>query len=207
MEQKINYQLELDKLIKSLSDKENIPHLLLHACCAPCSSYTLMYLSEYFDITVLFYNPNISTDTEYNKRAAELIRFIEENNYKNKVTYIQEDYDSSEFYDAVKGLHDCPEGGERCFVCYELRLRKSLEVAEKHGCDYYCTTLSISPHKNAAKINEIGYRLAEESDVCWLPSDFKKKNGFKISTELSEKHNLYRQNYCGCVFSKNQISK
>ena len=119
---------------------------------------------------------------------------------------IQEEYNSSEFYDAVKGLSDCPEGGERCFICYELRLRKSLKTAEELGCDYYCTTLSISPHKNAAKINEIGNRLAADSDVCWLPSDFKKKNGFKISTELSEKHNLYRQNYCGCIFSKNKSS-
>ncbi len=207
MEHKINYQLELDKIIKQVSEEDNIPHLLLHACCAPCSSYTLMYLSEYFDITVLFYNPNIYTDAEYNKRAAELIRFINENKYKNKVSYIQSEYDPSEFYDAVKGFEACPEGGDRCFICYELRLRKALMEAEKLGCDYYCTTLSISPHKNAAKINEIGCRLATDSDVHWLPSDFKKKNGFKISTELSDKYNLYRQNYCGCVYSKKEISK
>lgn len=203
---KINYQKELDKLLDKLSDRNDILHLLLHGCCAPCSSYVLMYLSEYFDITVLFYNPNISTNEEYIKRSKELKRFIGENSYKNKIDYIEADYNPEEFYDAVKGYEKCSEGGERCFLCYELRLLKALKEARRLNCDYYCTTLSISPHKNAAKINEIGYRLAQDSSVLWLPSDFKKKNGFKISTELSKKHNLYRQDYCGCVFSKNSIN-
>ena len=197
----INYQKELDKLIEQIGDN-NSKKLLLHACCAPCSSYCLMYLSQYFEITVLFYNPNINSESEYVKRAEELKRFIGEMEFKNKVDYIDFDFIPDEFYSEVKGLENCAEGGERCFVCYELRLDRTAAYAKENKYDYFCTTLSISPLKNSAKINEIGYKLAEKYNVEWLPSDFKKKNGFKTSVELSKKYNLYRQNYCGCVFSK-----
>ena len=197
----INYQKELDKLLDQIGDN-NSKKLLLHACCAPCSSYCLMYLSQYFEITVLFYNPNINSESEYVKRAEELKRFIGEMEFKNKVDYIDFDFIPDEFYSEVKGLENCAEGGERCFVCYELRLDRTAAYAKENKYDYFCTTLSISPLKNSAKINEIGYKLAEKYNVEWLPSDFKKKNGFKTSVELSQKYNLYRQNYCGCVFSK-----
>lgn len=197
----VNYQRELDKLISKISSENVTPKLMLHACCAPCSSYCLVYLSEYFDITVLFYNPNINTETEYKKRADELKRMISEMEFCHHVDYIDFDYDSGEFYSAVKGLESCEEGHERCFECYKLRLEKAAEYAAAGNYDYFCTTLSISPLKNAAKINEIGYDLSEKYGVSWLPSDFKKKNGYKASVELSEKYGLYRQNYCGCVFS------
>lgn len=197
----INFQKELDKLIDEISMKNITPKLMLHACCAPCSSYCLVYLSEYFDITVLFYNPNINTEIEYIKRADELKRLISEMEFRKKVDYIDLDYDPAEFYSTVRGLEDCEEGRERCFQCYRLRLERTAKCAHAGNYDYFCTTLSISPLKNATKINEIGYMLSEKYGVKWLPSDFKKKNGFKTSVELSEKYNLYRQNYCGCVFS------
>lgn len=196
----INYQKELDKLLDNLSDNETTD-IMLHACCAPCSSYCIEYLSEYVNIIVFFYNPNISSDTEYIKRAAELKRLIRESSYKNKVTYIEADYEPDEFYNTVKGYEACPEGGERCFICYEQGLRRTAKEAVKHNCRYFCSTLTISPLKSAAKINEIGIKIAEEENVMWLPSDFKKKNGYKRSIELSKEHNLYRQNYCGCIYS------
>jgi len=199
---KINYQKELDKLLDT-KNKDKPEKLLLHACCAPCSSYCLIYLSEYFDITVLFYNPNITTDTEYLKRAEELKRFINEVDFCNNVDYVDLDYYPNDFYSAIKGYEHCAEGGDRCFLCYELRLRKTAEYAAKNEFDYFCTTLSISPLKNADKINEIGTMLSKEYNIDWLVSDFKKKNGFKASVELSKKYNLYRQDFCGCVFSKN----
>ena len=177
--------------------------LLLHCCCAPCSSYVLEYLSEYFKITVFYYNPNISPEEEYLKRKAELNRLIAETPYPNPVSVVDCDYDPATFFDSVKGLEQCPEGGERCFVCYDLRLRKTAVVAKEKGFDYFASTLSISPLKNAAKLNEMGQRLAEEYGINWLPNDFKKREGYKRSIELSRVYNLYRQNYCGCVFSKN----
>ena len=175
----INYQKELDKIIDKLSVNNESARLLLHGCCAPCSSYCLVYLSEYFDITVLFYNPNINSETEYRKRAEELKRFINNVQFSKKVDYIELDYMSEDFYDTVKGMEKCKEGGERCFSCYKLRLEKTAELAMDNNYDYFCTTLSISPLKNAAKINEIGYELQDKYGVKWLPSDFKKKNGFK----------------------------
>lgn len=200
---KINYQKVLDETLNKLS-RENPPKLLLHVCCAPCSSYVLEYLSEYFEITAFFYNPNIDTDSEYRHRAEELIRFINEKNFSNKVDYVIAEYNSTEFYDTVKGLEQCREGGNRCFKCYELRLCRSADYAQKHKYDYFTTTLSISPLKNADKLNEIGGNLSEEYKIPYLFSDFKKKNGYKRSIELSKEYNLYRQNFCGCVFSKNQ---
>ena len=200
---KINYQKVLDEKLNKLSG-EKPQKLLLHVCCAPCSSYVLEYLSEYFEITAFFYNPNIDTDSEYRHRAEELIRFINEKKFSNKVDYVIAEYNSTEFYDTVKGLEQCREGGKRCFKCYELRLRRSADYAKKHQYDYFTTTLSISPLKNADKLNEIGGNLSGEYKILYLFSDFKKKNGYKRSIELSKEYNLYRQNFCGCVFSKNQ---
>ena len=199
---KTNYQIMLDKELENILKENKCPSLLLHACCAPCSSYVLEYLNKYFDITVFFYNPNISPESEFTYRLAELNRLIDEASYENIVNVISPEYDSSVFFEMAKGMENLPEGGERCFKCYELRLRESAKAAKQLGFDYFTTTLSISPHKNAQKLNEIGEKLSTEFGVKYLYSDFKKKNGYKRSCELSEKHRLYRQDYCGCVFSK-----
>lgn len=198
-----NYQRELDQLLAQLT---TVPRLLLHSCCAPCSSSVLEYLRRYFEITVFYYNPNISMEAEYQKRVEEQKRLINAYNQLPDSGYpiavIEGDYEPEVFYVAAKGLEQCPEGGERCFACYELRLGKTAALAKKQAYDYFATTLTISPLKNAAKLNEIGERLAERYQISWLPSDFKKKNGYKRSIELSAEYALYRQNYCGCVYSK-----
>ena len=188
MNQVRNYQKELDKIIEQLSAGKETPSLLLHSCCAPCSSYCLEYLRQYFKITVFYYNPNISMEEEYRKRVA--------------IDVIEGDYETEAFYQIAKGLEQCHEGGERCFACYELRLRKTAQLAADMGADYFTTTLTISPLKNAAKLNEIGERLSGEYHIPWLVSDFKKKNGYKRSIELSAEYDLYRQDYCGCIYSK-----
>lgn len=195
----INYQKQLDALISSL---EGTPTLLLHSCCAPCSSYCLEYLSRYFAITVLYYNPNIAPEEEYRKRAEEQRRLISELPAENAVRLVIDEYSAREFYDTVKGYEDAPEGGERCFKCYRLRLERAAQYAAEHGFDYFCTTLSVSPLKNAQKLAEIGEELSEIYAVKYLPSDFKKKGGYKRSIELSKEYGLYRQNYCGCVYSR-----
>lgn len=201
---KINYQKELDKLIDHLQKEEKVPTLLLHSCCAPCSSYVLEYLSSYFKITVLYYNPNIYPESEYSKRIIEQQTLIGEMDTKYPVQFIAGSYDKEKFYEMAKGLEEVKEGGVRCFKCYELRLRETAEIAKEGGYDYFTTTLSISPLKNAAKLNEIGLKLAEEYGVSYLTSDFKKKNGYKRSVELSAQYGLYRQDYCGCEFSMRQ---
>ncbi len=198
----MNYQKELDKIIAKLESEKKTATLLLHSCCAPCSSYVLEYLSQYFKITDFFYNPNIDPESEYTKRIVELQRLIDSMPMKHPVSFLAGPYDRDKFYAMAQGLEKVKEGGERCFRCYELRLREAARLAAEGGYDYFTTTLSISPHKNAVKLNEIGNRLGEEYGVAYLPSDFKKKNGFKRSIELSAKYNLYRQNYCGCIFSK-----
>ncbi|MCD8328812.1 MAG: epoxyqueuosine reductase QueH [Ruminococcus sp.] len=194
----MNFSKELEDIIASIGDKK--PTLFLHACCAPCSSYVLEYLSSHFDITLFFYNPNIFPADEYNKRLNELKRLVKEMGLDIKI--IEGEYNSDEFFEIAKGLENLPEGGERCKKCYRLRLQKTAQLANSLGYDYFCTTLSISPYKNAEWINEIGNALAGELEVDFLPSDFKKKNGYKRSIELSREYNLYRQNFCGCVFSK-----
>lgn len=199
---KINYQKELDKLICHLQADNRVPTLLLHACCAPCSSYVLEYLSKYFEITVLYYNPNISPRAEYDTRAEELRRLIGEMEFVHPVKLLVGEYEPEKFYAMARGMEDLPEGGERCFMCYRQRLLYTAKLAKEGGYDYFTTTLSISPLKNAEKLNEIGRELGEEYGVEYLLSDFKKKNGYKRSVELSAEHNLYRQNYCGCVFSR-----
>ena len=197
-----NYQRELDKILEQITVP---PHLLLHSCCAPCSSYVLEYLRRYFEITVFYYNPNISMEAEYQKRVEEQKRLIAAYNglpdSGHPIAVIEGDYEPGMFFAAAKGLEQCPEGGERCFACYELRLRKTAELAKTLGQDYFATTLTISPLKNAVKLNEIGEQLSEEYQVPWLPNDFKKKNGYKRSVELSAEYGLYRQDHCGCVYS------
>ncbi|MBE5876297.1 MAG: epoxyqueuosine reductase QueH [Lachnospiraceae bacterium] len=218
-----NYQKELDKLIDGLVKQDKVPTLFLHSCCAPCSSYVLEYLRQYFKITVFYYNPNISAEPEYVKRVEEQKRLIAAYNEQAldsmvkraddtfvkvyPIDIVEGDYIPQEFYDIAKGLEQCPEGGERCYACYELRLRKTAQQAAEQGFDYFATTLTISPLKNAPKLNEIGEKLSAEYDVAWLPSDFKKKNGYKRSIELSAEYDLYRQDYCGCIYSKVEREK
>lgn len=227
MNQVRNYQKELDKIIEELKSSDSLgKHLFLHSCCAPCSSYVLEYLRKYFRITVFYYNPNISMEQEYRKRVEEQKRLIaaynaqcvqtEEKQGEEPVILadktgtlfpieiIEGDYEPQCFYEMAKGLEQCPEGGERCFACYELRLRKTAELAKQGNYDYFATTLTISPLKNAKKLNEIGEELAEEYEISWLVSDFKKKNGYKRSIELSAEYDLYRQDYCGCIYSKQE---
>lgn len=196
-----NYQKELEQRIERHQEKGEIPRLLLHSCCAPCSSYCLEYLSQYFWITVLYYNPNIYPPEEIRLRADEQERLIASMPAKYTVTYLEGSYEPERFYQVVKGHEADPEGRERCFLCYRLRLAEAAREAKKGGFDYFTTTLSISPLKNAEKLNEIGEALGEEYGVQYLPSDFKKKNGYRRSTELSREYGLYRQNYCGCIFS------
>ncbi len=201
---KENYQKILDEMIAGLEEKGEVPKLLLHSCCAPCSSYVLEYLSNYFYITVLYYNPNIYPEDEYYHRAAEQKRFIKEFPTKYPVTFVEGNFEPERFYETVKGYENIREGGARCFRCYELRLREAAEYAKKLNCDYFTTTLSISPMKKAAKLNEIGGRLAEEYGIPYLYSDFKKRDGYKRSTVISAEYGMYRQDYCGCVFSKRE---
>jgi len=200
----VNFQKELEKLILKLEHQGKIPTLLLHSCCAPCSSYVIEYLSQYFHLTVFYYNPNISEREEYEKRVEEQKRLIREFPVKYKVDFLEGIYDNENYNKIILGLEDCKEGGERCFVCYDMRLRETAKVAKEGGFDYFTTTLSISPLKNSAKLNEIGYHLGIEYGIEYLLSDFKKKEGYKRSIELSKEYDLYRQNYCGCIFSKNQ---
>lgn len=198
----MNYQKELDHLVETLKSEQRYPKLFIHSCCAPCSSYVLEYLSEFFDITVFYYNPNIYPKDEYDRRVEEQQRLIQEIPARSKIHFMVGDYQPEDYFREVKGLEEEAEGGNRCFKCYELRLKEAAQKASALGFDYFTTTLSISPYKNAEKLNEIGERFANEYKVSWVPSDFKKKNGYKRSIELSKEYNLYRQDYCGCIFSK-----
>ena len=197
----MNYQKELDNLLNNL---EGTPKLLLHTCCAPCSSYCIEYLSNYFDITVLYYNPNISPKEEYEKRKQEQIRFLKEFPSKNKLDILDIDYDYNDFLSIAKGLEQEKEGGRRCHKCYLLRLEKTAQIAKKHHFDYFGTTLTVSPYKNSKVLNEIGRVLQEKYNVAYLFSDFKKKEGYKRGIELSKIYHLYRQDYCGCIYSKKE---
>lgn len=199
-----NFQKELETIIEQNEKDGVVPSLLLHSCCAPCSSYCLEYLSRYFKITVLYYNPNLYPAEEYDRRVSEQRRLIAALPSENEISLVEMRGEPEEFYLAVKGLEHIREGGERCFACFRLRLERAAEYAGKNGFDYFTTTLTISPLKNAAKLNEIGEYVAERFNVRHLPSDFKKKNGYKRSVELSKTYELYRQDYCGCVFSKRE---
>ncbi len=199
---KENYQKLLDRKLEEIKSKERVPTLLLHACCAPCSSYVLEYLSEYFAITVLFYNPNIEPEDEYRARAEELKRLIREMPFRHEVVYLEGNYEPERFHAAAAGYEEAPEGGPRCARCFRLRLKEAAEYADRLGMDYFTTTLTISPLKNAQILNRIGAEIAESCSAAFLPSDFKKRGGYQRSIELSREYDLYRQNFCGCVYSK-----
>ena len=220
---RLNYQKELDKILGKIVQKKNendaaVPTLFLHSCCAPCSSYVLEYLCSFFSITVFYFNPTLSDSEEYKKRVAEQVRLIAAYNTEIEhsmetgtsmkmgypISIVEGDYVPGRFFEMAKGLETCPEGGERCFRCYALRLEETARYAVRADSDYFATTLTISPLKNAHKLNEIGQAMSQKYGVAWLPSDFKKKDGYKRSIELSAEYNLYRQNYCGCIYSRNQ---
>ena len=197
----MNYQKELEKLISNLETEEKVPKLLLHSCCAPCSSYVLEYLSDYFEITVFYYNPNIFPEGEYTKRILEQQMLLQDMKVKHPVSFLAGSYERDKFYEIAAGLEHLKEGGERCFKCYELRLAEAARMAQEGEFDYFTTTLSISPMKNAEKFNEIGNKVGAQYGISYLQSDFKKKNGYKRSIELSKEFGIYRQDYCGCEFS------
>lgn len=198
-----NYQKHLDAIIENMTTKKR---LLLHSCCAPCSSYVLEYLHSYFDICVYYYNPNITKREEYEKRIRELKRLIDTMNREHawEIHLVEGPYEPECFLKAAEGFEECPEGGERCRRCFGLRLSKSASYAAQNSFDYFTTTLTISPLKNADTLNEIGNRAGEKYGISFLPSDFKKKNGYQRSIELSKEYHLYRQNYCGCEYSKKE---
>lgn len=197
----INENLEMEKIIDELVKEGKTPTLLLHSCCGPCSSCCIERLADYFKITVYYYNPNIYPEEEYLKRKQVQLDIISKLPTKNKVEFLDCDYIQDEYNEAVKGYEACREGEERCYKCYELRIRKTGEVAKEKGFDFFTTTLSVSPHKNSKWINEIGRKVEKDINQKYLPADFKKKDGYKRSIELSKKYCLYRQNYCGCVYS------
>lgn len=199
-----NYTKELERLIQKLQQEGKVPRLLLHACCAPCSSAVLEYLSQYFAITLLYYNPNIAPLEEYQKREAELRRLVSQMKFIHPVELLPCQYDGQAFVQAARGLEGEPEGGRRCEACFRLRLRYAAQEAARLRFDYYTTTLSISPMKNAPLLNQLGEEIGREFGVAHLPSDFKKKDGYKRSVQLSKEYDLYRQDYCGCAFSKAQ---
>lgn len=202
MKNKVNYQKAMEDMIRENCTEEKVPRLLLHSCCAPCSSYCISCLAEHFHVTVFYYNPNIYPPEEYTMRVQEQERFIQEFPTRYPVQFVEGSYDSNRFYEMAKGMENLPEGGERCFACYRLRLSETAAYAKEHGYDFFTTTLSISPLKNAEKLNEIGAELEKEYGVSYLFSDFKKKDGYKKSTEISKEYHMYRQYYCGCVYSK-----
>ncbi|WP_069997151.1 epoxyqueuosine reductase QueH [Cellulosilyticum sp. I15G10I2] len=199
---KINYQKILDVTLEQLKMSQRVPTLLLHSCCAPCSSYVIAYLSDYFYITVFYYNPNIDETEEYVKRAKEQKDLIDKMSTKYPVKFIEGAYDTEVYTEMASPLAAEKEGGSRCFLCYQMRLQKTAETAERLKFDYFATTLTISPLKNVNKLNEIGEKLQEVYGIAYLCSDFKKREGYKRSTELSRTYNLYRQDYCGCSYSK-----
>lgn len=198
--QKVNYQKWLDEILENLNG--SVPSLLLHACCAPCSSYVLEYLSQYFSITLFYYNPNISPETEYRKRVDEVQRLIDELPAKHPVRLAEGRYDPERFFELVKGHETDPERGERCTLCYRMRLEETAKYAKENGFDWFTTTLSLSPYKDARRLNDIGAEMEQNYGVKYLHSDFKKRSGYLRSIELSRVYHLYRQNYCGCVFSQ-----
>ena len=202
--EKVNYDLKLTEIIKKNEDNHQVPTLLLHTCCAPCSSAVLLRLANHFKITVFYYNPNISPKEEYEKRKKEQIKFLKEFKPVNEISFLDCDYEEEKFNEMAKGLETEIEGGARCFKCYRLRLEKTALIAQQNHFDYFGTSLTVSPYKNASKINEIGEDLENKYNVNFLFSDFKKNDGYKKSILMSKEYNLYRQNYCGCIYSKQQ---
>ncbi len=203
----MNYNKIMEDELNYISNQKNIPSLLLHSCCAPCSSHVIDLLTNFFNITILYYNPNIEPLEEYEKRKNEEVRFISEYPHKNSITMLDCDHENNLYHQTIKGLEKEPEGGARCIKCYYLRMEKTAKLAKEKGFDYFATTLTVSPLKNSAKLNEIGKYLSEKYDIKYLYSDFKKKEGYKHSIELSKEYNLYRQDYCGCIYSKEEREK
>lgn len=203
--QKVNYQIVLDKTLEEFAKAGKRPTLLLHSCCAPCSSYVLEYLTKHMDITLFYYNPNISPESEYRHRVSEQKRLIGE--MCPDVKFIEGKYEPEKFYEMSKGLENEPERGKRCLECYRMRLNESALAAKEYGLDFFTTTLTISPQKDSTVLNNIGKEISEKNGVPYLFSDFKKKGGYKRSTELSYQYGLYRQNFCGCIFSKLEAQK
>jgi len=195
----MNYDLEMEKQMSNLKEGDT---LLLHACCAPCSTACLERLANFFKVTIFYYNPNITDESEYKKRIEEIKKLLTLINPKYKVELLEGNYDPNKFFEMAKGLEKEPERGKRCYKCYEMRLEETAKIASKLGFNNFCTTLTLSPHKNANWINEIGEKLNKEYDSNYLYSDFKKKEGYKRSIELSKQYDLYRQDYCGCIYSK-----
>lgn len=200
----MNFQIKCEETLEEIEKRRDVPSLLLHACCAPCSSYVLEYLSNYFKITILYYNPNIYPPLEYQRRLEELKTFLPKRNYKNSVTLVETDYIPKEYYKIVSGMEALGERSKRCYSCYQFRMEEAVKYALKEKFDYFTTTLSISPYKNSNWINEIGEELEKKYKVSYLYADFKKKNGYKRSIELSHEYGLYRQDYCGCEYSKKE---
>lgn len=194
-----NFSIKCENILENITERKKI---LLHSCCAPCSSYVISYLTKYFDITILYYNPNIYPYEEYLKRKNEQKKLIKEIKKINNIDILDCDYDNELYNEMIKGLEKEPEKGNRCTICYKMRIEKTAIIAKENNYDYFCTTLSVSPYKNSNLINKIGIELEEKYGVKWLFSDFKKKDGYKQSIELSKQYNLYRQNYCGCIYSK-----
>lgn len=203
---KKNYYIDFEKVIRGI-DLDNPPSLLLHSCCGPCSTSVLELLSDYFKVILLYYNPNIYPREEYYKRLEEQKKVLEKVSGRFEIKFLEGRYDPAEYFDAVKGVEQLPEGSQRCFNCYELRLKEAAQFAKKLNMDYFATTLSVSPYKNAQIINELGEKIAQEYEVKHLPNDFKKKDGYKKSVELSKSWNIYRQDYCGCPFSKKEAEE
>ena len=203
--EKRNYQKEMEKVLEQLEKEGKVPKLLLHSCCTPCSTYVIQYLSNRFEVTVFYYNPNIDDEREYIKRSKEQMRLIDQLPTKYPVAYVEGNYDVERFYEMAKPLAHCKEGEERCFKCYALRLGETAKYAKEHDFDIFATTLTISPLKNATKLNEIGEKLGDKWCVPYLDSDFKKKNGYRQSVLMSETYGLYRQDYCGCSYSKAEM--
>ncbi len=203
----MNFQLKCDEILEKIEDRRDKPSLLLHACCAPCSSYVLEYLNKYFNITILYYNPNIYPEEEYQRRLGELKKFLMECSFTNNVSLVETTYQKEEYYDAVDGLETLGERSVRCYHCYEFRMKKACQYAKENHFDYFTTTLSISPYKNSEWVNDIGSKLERQYSIPYLYADFKKKNGYKRSLELSKEYGLYRQDYCGCEFSRKEREK
>ena len=197
----------MEEELEIIKNSKQVPKILLHSCCAPCSTHVIDTLAPFFDITIIYYNPNIEPFLEYKKRKNEEIRFINEYKSPNKLSIIDSDYDNHKFKEISKGLEDIPEGGNRCLKCYLLRLEKTAQIASKNQFDYFTTTLTVSPLKNSSKINDIGHILSEKYHIKYLYSDFKKKEGYKHSIKMAQEYGLYRQDYCGCIFSKAQRAK
>lgn len=203
----MNCNLEMMKILDDLKNKNEVKRLLLHSCCGPCSSYVISLLSDYFDIDVIYYNPNIEPELEYLKRKENQIKFIKNYKSKNKINFIECDYNNKDYRNYVEGFESCKEGGQRCYLCIELRLLFTTKFAKNNNYDYFASTLSVSPHKNSLWINEIGNKLSKEYSINYLINDFKKNDGYLKSIKLSKEYDLYRQNYCGCLFSKSYLEK